>query len=314
MWAYTIRRLIFFVPVLLMVSVLTFFATRLVPGEPALTFLGQQARIEEIEAWNARHGLDRPLVVQYFSWLGGVLRGNPGESLAGGQNIGMELRARLPVTLMILMFSFGFTMVIGVTFGVLAAVFQDSWLDHVVRLFAVFGQSIPPFYKLTLLMILPAIWWEYAPPFGYVPFWRDPLRALQQIIPPTLILAIGGSATLMRITRTSLLDVLRADYVRTARSKGLRERSVVLRHAVRNALIPVLTIAGTLIAALMGGSLILENITSLPGLGQYTFNGVVQRDYNVIMTMVMYAAIVVMSAHLAVDLLYAVLDPRIRYR
>ncbi len=314
MWAYTLRRLIFFLPVLLIVSLLTFFATRLVPGEPALTFLGQQARIEEIEAWNRHHGLDRPLAVQYFDWLGGVLRGDPGESLAGGQNIGSELRARLPVTLMILLFSFGFTMVIGITFGVLAAVFQDSWLDHSVRLFAVFGQSIPPFYKLTLLMILPAIWWEYAPPFGYVPFWNDPLRALQQIIPPTLMLAIGGSATLMRITRTSLLDVLRADYVRTARSKGLKERSVVLRHAVRNALIPVLTIAGTLIAALMGGSLILENITSLPGLGQYTFNGVIQRDYNVIMTMVMYAAIVVMSAHLAVDLLYAVLDPRIRYR
>lgn len=314
MWRYAFRRMLFFIPVLFAVSLLTFFAARLVPGEPALTFLGQLARTEDIEAWNQRHGLDQPLAKQYWTWLSGVLRGDPGESLAGGQNIGSELRARLPVTLMILTFSFTFTMLFGVTFGVLAAVFQDSWLDHVVRIIAVFGQSVPPFYKLTLLIILPAIWWKYAPPFGYVPFWDDPWRALRQIVPPTLVLAIGGSSTLMRITRSSLLEVLRADYVRTARSKGLKERSVILRHAVRNALVPVLTVAGSLIAALMGGSVVLENITSLPGLGQYTFNAVVQRDYNVVMTMVMYAAIVVTSAHLAVDLLYAVLDPRIRYR
>jgi peptide/nickel transport system permease protein len=314
MLQYTIRRLLFIIPVLFAVSVLTFFAARLVPGEPALTYLGQLARTDEIESWNKRHGLDRPLLTQYLTWLGGILHGDPGESLAGGHNIGSELRARFPVTMLILTFSFTFVMLFGVTFGVLAAVFQGSMVDHGVRLFAVFGQSIPPFYKLTLLMILPAIWWRYAPPFGYIPFWEDPWRAARQVIPPTLVLAVGGSSTLMRITRSSLLEVLRADYVRTARAKGLRERAVILRHAVRNALIPVLTIAGGLIAGLMGGSVILENITSLPGLGQYTFNAVVNRDYNVVMTMVMYAAIVVTTAHLAVDLLYAVLDPRIRYR
>ena len=314
MLQYTIRRLIFFVPVLFAVSLLTFFASRLVPGEPALTYLGQLARTEEIEAWNQRHGLDRPLLVQYVDWLGGIVRGDPGESLAGGQNIGSELKARFPVTMLILFFSFSFVMIFGVSFGVLAAVFRGSFIDHAVRLFAVFGQSIPPFYKLTLLIILPAIWWRYAPPFGYVPFWEDPWRAARQIIPPTFVLAIGGSATLMRITRSALLEVLRQDYVRTARAKGLRERAVIVRHAVRNAMIPVMTIAGTLIAALMGGSVILENITSLPGLGQYTFSAVVNRDYNVVMTMTMYAAIIVTTAHLAVDLLYAVLDPRIRYR
>lgn len=314
MLQYTIRRVIFILPVLLAVSLLTFFASRLVPGEPALTYLGQLARREEIEAWNRRHGLDRPLLEQYFDWLGGILRGDPGESLAGGQNIGRELRARFPVTMLILVCSFSFVMFFGVTFGVLAAVFRGSIIDHLVRLFAVFGQSIPPFYKLTLLMILPAIWWRYAPPFGYVPFWEDPWRAARQVVPPTLVLAIGGSSTLMRITRSALLEVLRQDYVRTARAKGLQERVVILRHAVRNALIPVMTVAGGLIAALMGGSVILENITSLPGLGQYTFKAVVDRDYNVVMTMVMYAAVVVTTAHLAVDLLYAILDPRIRYR
>jgi peptide/nickel transport system permease protein len=311
---YAIRRLLFFLPVLLAVSLLTFFAARLVPGEPALTYLGQQARPEDIAAWNKRHGLDRPLLEQYWTWLTGMLRGEPGESLAGGQNIGIEIRARLPVTLQILVCSFTFTMLLGVTFGVLAAVFQDSPIDYFVRIFSVFGQSIPAFYTLTLLMILPAIWWRYAPPFGYVPFWEDPWRAVRQIIPPTFILAIGGSSTLMRLTRSSLLEVLRADYVRTARAKGLRERVVILRHAVRNALIPVFTVAGALIAGLLGGSVVLENITSLPGLGQFTFSAVTQRDYNVVMTMVTYAALVGMTAHLAVDLLYAVLDPRIRYR
>jgi peptide/nickel transport system permease protein len=314
MWQYAIRRMLFFIPVLFAVSVLTFFAARLVPGEPALTYLGGQARIDDIKAWDHAHGLDQPLMTQYVKWLGGILHGDPGESLAGGQNIGSELRARLPVTLMILVFSFAFTMLLGISLGVLAAVFQDSWIDHILRVLSVFGQSIPAFYTLTLLILLPAIWWQYAPPFGYTPFWHDPWRALRQIVPPTFVLAIGGSSTLMRLTRSSLLEVLRADYVRTARSKGLKERVVVMRHAVRNALVPVLTVAGTLIAALMGGSVILENITSLPGLGQYTFNAVVNRDYNVVMTMVMYAAAVVCSAHLAVDLLYGVLDPRIRYR
>lgn len=304
----------FFVPVLFVVSLLTFSAARLVPGDPALTYLGSLARTDEIQAWRHAHGLDQPLITQYFDWLTGIIRGNPGESLAGGQNIGSELRARLPVTLLILVFSFSFTMFFGLLFGVLAAVFQDSPLDYAVRVFSVFGQSIPNFYQLTLLIIIPAILWRYAPPFGYVPFWQDPWRAARQVIPPTFVLAIGGSAVLMRLTRTALLDVLRADYVRTARSKGLRERRVILRHAVRNALIPVLTVAGALIAALMGGSVILENITSLPGLGQYTFNAVVNRDYNVVMTMVMYAAVVVTGANLAVDLLYAVIDPRIRYR
>jgi len=306
--------LIFFVPVLLAASIVTFLALRLVPGDPALTFLGQQARPDEIERWHKDHGIDDPLVTQYFRWLGGMLKGDPGRTLAGGQSIGSEIKSRFPVTGLILLFSFGFTMFFGVAFGLIAAVFQDRPADYVVRVVSVFGQSIPNFFTLTLLILLPAIWWRYAPPFGWVPFWEDPWRAARQVIPPTFVLAIGSASTLMRITRTSLLEVLRADYVRTARAKGLGERLVLLRHALKNSMIPVLTIAGTLIAALLGGSVILENITSLPGLGQYTFSAVVNRDYNIVMAMVMYAAIVVVSSHLIIDLLYAVLDPRIRYR
>lgn len=313
MRTYIIRRLLFFIPVLLAASIVTFLALRLVPGDPALTFLGQQARPEEIERWHQDNGTDKPLITQYANWLTGMLQGDPGRTLAGGQSIASEIKNRFPVTALILVFSFGFTMFFGVLFGVLAAVFQDSWIDHVVRFLSVFGQSVPNFFTLTLLILLPAIWWRYAPPFGYVPFWEDPWRAARQIIPPTFILAIGSASTLMRLTRASLLEVLRADYVRTARAKGLAERLILLRHALKNSMIPVLTIAGTLIAALMGGSVILENITSLPGLGQYTFSATVNRDYNVVMAMVMYAAIVVMTSHLVIDVLYGWLDPRIRY-
>ena len=314
MRAYAIRRLLFFVPVLLAASIVTFLALRLVPGDPALTFLGQNARPEEIERWHQDHHTKDPLAQQYLRWLGGMLRGDPGQTLAGGQSIGSEIAHRFPVTGLILVFSFGFTMVIGVTFGLLAAVFQDGPIDYIVRITSVFGQSIPNFFLLTLLILIPAMLWRYSPPFGWVPFWEDPWRAARQVVPPTLILAIGGASTLMRLTRASLLEVLRADYVRTARSKGLAERMVLLRHALKNAMIPVLTIAGTLVAALLGGSVILENITSLPGLGQYTFSAVLNRDYNVVMAMVMYAAVVVVVSHLIIDLLYAVLDPRIRYR
>lgn len=313
MRAYAIRRILFFIPVLFAASIVTFLALRLIPGDPALTFLGQTASQAEIDKWHELNGTNEPLVKQYLTWIGGMLRGDPGRSMAGGQSIGDEIKARFPVTLMILVCSFTFTMIIGVTFGVLAAVYQDGKVDYLVRVTSVFGQSIPNFFLLTLLILLPAMWWRYSPPFGYVPFWQDPLRSAQQVIPPTFILAIGGAATLMRLTRASLLEVLRADYIRTARAKGLVERSVLWRHAIKNSMIPVLTIAGTLIAALLGGSVILENITALPGLGQYTFSATTNRDYNVVMAMVMYAAVVVVVSHLVIDLLYAALDPRIRY-
>jgi len=314
MRTYVLRRLLFFIPVLLAASIVTFLALRLVPGDPALTFLGQQARPEEIERWHLDHGTNKPLVTQYVDWLTGMIQGDPGRSFAGGQSIASEIKARFPVTALILVFSFAFTMFFGLTFGILAGVFQDSWVDHLVRFVSVFGQSVPNFFTLTLLILLPAIWWRYAPPFGYVPFWEDPWRAARQIIPPTFILAIGTASTLMRLTRASLLEVLRADYVRTARAKGLAERLVLLRHALKNSMIPTITIAGTLVAALLGGSVILENITSLPGLGQYTFSAVVNRDYNVVMAMVMYAALVVVTMNLLVDVLYGWLDPRIRYQ
>jgi peptide/nickel transport system permease protein len=333
---YAMRRVLFFIPVLLMVTFITFFGLNLVPGDPALTFVGGQADTIDLENWHKSHHLEQQdclnkhddgslgkigaldnctgvLLTKYFDWLGGMLHGDPGDSLLGG-SIKSELKARFPVTLQILVFTFAFTMFFGLLFGTIAAVFQDTPLDYSVRVFSIFGLSVPNFFALTLLLLIPAILWRYAPPLGYVPIWKDPVAFLQKMIPPTLILSIEGSAGLMRLVRSALLEVLRQDYIRTARAKGLQERVVFLRHAAKNAMIPVLTIAGGLIAGLLGGSLILEQIMAMPGLGQYTFNAVNQSDYNVVMTMVTYAALVIVTANLTVDLLYATVDPRIRYR
>jgi peptide/nickel transport system permease protein len=310
------RRMLFFLPVILITSAVTFFAVNIVPGDPAVNFLGIEAKRDEIAAFRKSTGLDRPIGERYVKWLWGMVRGDPGKSLRGGASIKTEIGTRFPVTAIIMFFSFAFTMFFGILFGIIAAVFQDRGPDYFVRTFSIFGQSIPDFFALTLLILLPAIWWRYAPPFGWEPPWEggSVLRAARQFIPPTLVLSIGNASLLMRLMRSALLEVLRQDYIRTARSKGLHERVVLLRHAIKNATIPVLTVAGALLAGLLGGSVILENITSLPGLGQYTLQGVIQQDYNIIMAMTMYAALLVVTANLVVDLLYAFADPRIRYR
>jgi len=310
---YAARRLLFFVPVLLAVSLVTFTAARLIPGEEAFLTLGETASKEDVEAFREAHGLNDPIPEQYLGWIGGMLRGDPGLSI-GGISIAKEIRARFPVTAAVVGLSFTFTVVFGVSFGLLAAVNQNKPVDYLVRSFSIFGLSVPEFFSLTLLVLIPAVLWRYSPPFGYVPFWEDPWRAARQLVPPTLLLSVGQSAFLMRLTRSALLEVLRQDYVRTAYAKGLSSRIVFIRHALRNAMVPILTVAGGLISGLLSGSVILENVTSLPGLGQYTFTAVTHRDYNVVMAMSMYAAIVVMTMYLVVDLLYALVDPRIRYR
>lgn len=333
---YAMRRTLFFIPVVLIVSFITFFGLNIIPGDPALTFLGGIIEISELENYHKSHGLEHQtclnkhddgyfgkvgaldncadiLFEKYFTWMGGMLRADPGDSLLGG-DIKSELKARFPVTLQILLFSFTFTMFFGLLFGCLSAIFQDSFLDYFVRVFSIFGLSIPNFFSLTLLLLIPAILWSYAPPLRYEHIWENPAHFLQKVLPPTLILAIEGSAVLMRLVRSALLEVLRQDYIRTARAKGLQEQLVFLRHAFKNAMIPVLTIAGGLMAGLLGGSVILEQIMAFQGLGQYTFRAVTQQDYNVVMTMVTYSAIVIVTMNLVVDLLYAYVDPRIRYR
>lgn len=314
MLRYTLRRIVWMVPTIFAVSAITFFALNAIPGDLARLYLDPEATNEQVEAFSHARGLDKPIVQRYVIWLADFSRGDPGSSLAGGAPITQQLQTRLPVTLHVVVFGVFFATLFGVVSGVIAAVKQSSAIDYGIRVFVVFAESFPDFFLLTLLLLLPAIFWQYSPPIGYAgPIWEHPWRDLKQFVPPTALLGLG-SAFLTRITRTSVLEVMHSDYIRTARMKGLNEYVVFYRHTFRNALIPIITLIGTAFAGLLGGSVILEQVMTIPGLGQYTYQAVVMRDINVVQAMTMYAALSVMCVNLLVDLSYAVIDPRIQYR
>ncbi len=313
MGGYLARRFIGIGFNLLLVSLLLFFLLRLVPGDITLTILTESSTAEQREAFRVQHGLDKGPLEQYFRWLGNALTGNLDKSFRSGLEVSDEFASRFPVTMEIVILSFFFTSLFGITGGVLAATRQDSAWDYGARFMAIFGISIPSFLLLTLMLTLPARWFDYAPPFGAIHFTEAPLDNLRLFVPPTLLLAIGGSASLMRLTRTAMLDVLRQDYLRTARSKGLAEKAVIFKHAVRNALPPVLTFMGLQLSTLLGGSIIVEQVMALPGLGSWALAAIQSKDYPIVLAFSMYAAGVLMVISLAVDMLYAFLDPRVRY-
>jgi peptide/nickel transport system permease protein len=310
---YLARRFIGIAFNLLLVSLLLFFLLRLVPGDITLTILTESSTAEQREAFREQHGLNKGPFEQYVVWLGNALTGNLDKSFRSGLNVADEFKSRFPVTMEIVILSFVFTSFIGISGGILAATKQDSGWDYGARLMAIFGVSIPSFLLLTLMLILPARWFDYAPPFGAVHFFEAPFDNLRLFVPPTLLLAIGGSATLMRLTRTAMLDVLRQDYLRTARSKGLAEKAVIFKHAIRNALPPVLTFMGLQLGTLLGGSIIVEQVMGLPGLGTWALAAIQSKDYPIVLAFSVYAAFMIMIISLAVDILYAFLDPRVRY-
>jgi peptide/nickel transport system permease protein len=310
---YLARRFIGIVLNLLLVSLLLFSLLRLVPGDITLTILTESSTAEQRAAFREQHGLDKGWFEQYVNWLTNALQGNLDKSFRSGLNVSDEFKSRFPVTMEIVVLSFFFTSVIGITGGILAATRQDGPWDYGVRFMAIFGISIPSFLLLTLMLTLPARWFDYAPPFGAIHFFEAPFDNLRLFVPPTLLLAVGGSATLMRLTRTAMLDVLRQDYLRTARSKGLAEKTVIMKHAVRNALPPVLTFMGLQLSTLLGGSIIVEQVMALPGLGSWALAAIQSKDYPIVLAFSMYAAAALMVISLAVDLLYAFLDPRVRY-
>lgn len=313
MTAYVGRRLLALVMNLIVISFFLFFTLRFLPGDPTTTILTETSTEESRNAFRELHGLNDPPLIQYFNWFTNVLTGDLGKSFRSGLPVSDEFFKRLPVTLEIVVLSFTFTSVIGVAGGLLSAVRQDSPWDYGVRFIAIFGISIPNFLILTLLLILPAHWFGYAPPFGAVEFMENPVKNLQLMVPPTFLLAISSSAVLMRFTRTAMLDVLRQDYLRTARSKGLTERTVILSHAMRNALPTVMTFMGLQISTLLGGSVILETIFALPGLGTWGLTGLRFQDYPIFLIFSLYAAGMLMLMNLIVDILYAVVDPRVKY-
>jgi peptide/nickel transport system permease protein len=310
---YILRRLLVAIPSLLIASFIVFTLPRLLPGDVVQLMLDEKAYGKDLEDLRAKLGLNRPVAVQYAAWLGSVARGDLGESLWTRQPVLTELARRLPITLTLGVIALAVSVLIGVPIGVLSAVRQDGLADFVARSGAILGLSVPAFVQAIVVILLPAIWWGWTPLVSFTAWSADPATYVVQFLLPASILGVASAAAIMRLTRAQLLEVLRQDYVRTAWAKGLPERAVVLKHSLKNALIPVVTVLGLQIAQITGGSVIIETIFSIPGMGQFLVDAITQRDYPVIQGVNLVIVTTIVTANLAVDLLYAVLDPRIRY-
>jgi len=311
---YVLKRLLLIVPTLLLVSVIVFALQRLIPGDVVVLMFEEKAYAKDLDALRAKLGLDQPLYVRYFTWLGKVVQGDLGESLWTKRPIVEEMARRLPVSLKLGAMAILVALCVALPIGVLAAVRQDTLKDYVARSAAIIGLSVPAFWKATLVIVLPSIWFGWAPPLQFTPWTQNPWQHLSQFILPALILGIAPGASIMRLTRALMLEVLRQDYVRTAWSKGLRERRVVLKHAFKNAIIPVVTVVGLQIGQVASGTVIMETIFGLPGMGRFLVDAMVQRDYPVVQGVILLSAAIHVFMNLLVDLTYAQLDPRIRYQ
>jgi len=314
---YLTQRAIAFIPTLLGVSLLIFGAIRLVPGDAIVAMLGTEAGMltqTQRASLEAYFGLDKPVAEQYITWLGGALRGDLGLSVRHGQPVLQVILNRFPVTLQLALMSVTIALTIGVPIGVLSAVKHNSVIDLIGRLLALFGLAMPNFLLGTLIIYVLSVYFRILPNSGnFVSFAENPASNLSQMIFPAITLGFSFSASVMRTTRSAMLEVLSQDYVRTARSKGLYERVVIMRHSLRNALIPVVTIVGIEIGYLLGGTVITEEIFALPGIGRLVFNAISQRDYALVQGIVLFIAVNFVIINLVVDLIYAAIDPRISY-
>lgn len=311
---YIIKRLFALIPLALGVSFLVFLALNFVPGDPVRIMLGIEATEEMAAQLRTDLGLDRPLLVRYIRWLSRTVRGDLGHSIITGLEVNKELRSRIGVTLQITFFAVLVSLVIALPLGIISAVRQDSWVDLVVRLISLAGISLPGFAIGILLILVTSRRFGWYPPLGFVSIWQEPLKSLQIMFLPVLSLGAGLAASVSRMTRSALLEVLRQDYIRTARSKGLNERTVIYRHALKNALIPILTLVGLQVGYLLGGTVVIEEVFALPGLGRLLLTAINSRDYPVVMACVMFIALVFALVNTIVDISYALAEPRIRYQ
>ena len=315
MLVFALRRVALMIPTLLGVAVLTFFLLRVLPGdvvEAKLRSDGAAVSAATVQAERVRLGLDRPLPAQFGSWMGGLVTGDLGTSMWTGRPVIDEIGIRLGLTLQVALMAALVAVVIAVPLGTLSALFRDTWLDYAVRVFAIAGLAVPSFWlgMLIVLGLLTAFQWS--PPVTYVPFWQDPGRNLSQLIWPALAVGYRYSAVVTRMIRSSVLEVLREDYIRTARAKGVWERRVVVRHAMRNALLPAVTVVGLEFAFLIGGLVVTEQVFNLNGIGRLFVDAVSRSDFVLVQALVMLLALVFVVTNLLVDLLYGVLDPRVR--
>lgn len=317
MTVYIVHRLALFVPTLLLVSLLIFGMMRIVPGDVALAVLGEDPGTftqEDLDEVRKELGLDKSLPVQYLTWMRDVFKGNFGQSYYYDQPVASSLKRAFPRSMELAVLALVISYVIAVPLGVLSAVKQDTWVDYFSKLFTLGGVALPTFWvAILVLWILVSYFKGALPPLRYVDFWDDPLTNLHQVIFAALALGYFNTAFATRITRSSMLEVLREDYIRTARSKGLTEVVVIVRHALKNAFLPVMTVAGFQFSRLLGGAVLVEFIFLIPGMGSLLIDGVNRRDYPMVQSIVLVIAGVVLLLNLIIDVLYAWINPRIRY-
>ena len=317
MRAHIIRRLLLVIPTLFILSILIFLSVRFIPGDVIDVMQGRLGGLGQVDraALERMLGLDQPVYVQYGRWLGDILlHGSLGRSLMGDWSVEEKIIGRLPVTIELGVLSIVIGLLIALPVGIYSAIRQDTAVDYAGRSIAVLGLATPNFWLALMVMIYPAIWWGWSPPMRLITFSEDPLGNLGMFLIPSLILGTYLAAATMRMTRTMMLEVLRQDYIRTAWSKGLKERVVVVRHAVKNVLIPVVTLIGLQLPILVGGAVIIENIFNLPGLGRLMLVALADRDFPVVAGINLVFGTAVMGINLMIDLVYAVLDPRVRYQ
>ncbi len=300
MQTYILRRVLLLIPTLVIVSIVAFSLVRLMPGDVVLAQLSESPSFRKEDAAALRHqlGLDRPWLAQYLSWMGGVLHGDLGKSLWSSKRVSSVIADRMGVTIELALLAFIMANAVALVFGVISAVRQDTPVDYVLRLLSIGGLSVPNFWIATLVIVLGAKYFNYLPPLVFTRFTDDPVANIKQLLVPAAVIAIGSSSTIMRMARSSMLEILRQDYIRTAKAKGLREAKVLYRHALKNALLPVITLQGFQFGVLLTGSLIVETIFGLPGLGRMMYDAVNTRDYPLVQGGI---------------LLFGWIDPRVKY-
>ena len=308
-----VRRLLSALPIMLIVSLITFAMIHLIPGDPAVAIAGLSATREQVENIRRDLGLDQPLMSQLWHWYANLLQGDLGRSLLLGQPVVKATMDRLPVTLALSAYALILTLAIGLTSGIVAALRQNTWIDQAAMVFAMIGISLPNFYLGLLMIILFAVELRWLPTGGNIPLMQDPIGWLATSTMPAFSLALLLAGLLARITRSTMLEVLRQDYIRTARAKGLPNRQVVMKHALANAMIPIVTVVGIIVSLLISGSVVTETLFSIPGIGQLLTQAVLNRDYPMVQGGLLITTGLLVLVNIGVDVCYALLDPRVRY-
>jgi peptide/nickel transport system permease protein len=315
---YIIRRVLLIIPTLFLASLIVFFIIRLIPGNVVDLIAGQMAQFgKPVDRAGVQRslGLDVPIYVQYGRWIGNILlHGDFGQSLWRNTSVAKEVMSRWPVTLELGLLGLIISLIISLPIGIFSAIRQDTWGDYAARTIAIILMAVPGFWIATMVVVFPSIWWGWSPPLMLIPFKKDPIGNLKMFIIPALVVGMEIAGVVMRMTRSMMLEVLRQDYIRTAWAKGLRERSVVMRHALKNSLIPVVILIGLQAPILIGGVVVIEQIFDLPGLGRLMIEAVSFRDYPLVMGIMLFFGVGMVIINLAVDMTYSFLDPRIKYK